>query len=1042
MAANPIWQDPSVQHLNRLPARAGVFFYHDEALARTMNRALARDYVNLNGEWDFSLAPSPLHCPEGWEQPDYIPLEDWGSIRVPGCWQMQGYGQPIYSSMPYLHPIDPPFVPDENDTGLYRRLFVLPEKFSGKRITMTFEGVGSAFWVYVNGKEVGFSKGPHIPAEFDVTDVVEPGENLLAVKVVRFSDGSYLEIQDMMHMSGIFRDVYLTATPTEGYIQDIYTRADMNGHLTSAIKLGGGDGEVTANLYDGETLVGTAKGTTSGGEITLAIDLEDPKLWSAEAPNLYTLVVSANGVYAPMRVGFRTVCVDGVLFKVNGVAIKARGVNRHDTHTDLGWAVNVESMERDVQLMKQHNINFVRTSHYCNDIRFLDLCDKYGLFVMDETDLECHGMGGSGSDLSALSKSPEWTYAYVDRGERMVMRDRSHPCVVWWSLGNESGFGDNHRAMSRRFKELDDRPVHYEAAKETGSFNMEQMLAMGDRKKIMEAMAERRRAPWDPCVDCESVMYPTVDNVEEFGQRDDPRPFFLCEYAHAMGNSPGNLKEYWDVIYKYPKLMGACVWEFVDHGVRVHEDDGSWWFAHGEDLGDMPRQHAKKSNGNFCNDGLNSPDRQPHPSMNELKKVYEPINAELVTENDPTKVRLISRLYHTNTDWLTARWYIKQYGKVISSGELDLASLQPCETREYTIPAVTPTAGECTLDLVFQQKEDTLWAKAGYVVTVSQFVIAPKACDRIPVEADGLLETDEDDRYITVYGEDFTVAFDKLGGTLDVWEVGGKELLTAPFTLNFWRAVIDNDVRASVAWRDRGLDVLKPRTTEAMALTVDGAAIVTIAQRWACYPYTPVFDTTTKWTVKADGSVSVEVTYALTNPAQDAQMFFPRLGVTMGLDSGCDRVVWYGRGPGENYSDRNTGSPIDVYESKVEALHEPYMRCQENGGRTDNRWVAVKDIRGAGLLVVAESAPFTFTAHDYTDAALDAAEHDHLLEYAGCTVLDIDMEQSGVGSGSCGPDQLEKYKLRLTEPKTFKFTMRPFDDRTSDPSVLARIVTK
>ncbi len=1033
-----IWQDPSVQHQSRLPARAGVFFYHDEALARTMERTLSKNYINLNGEWDFTLAPSPLHCPADWEQPDYLPLDDWSTIQVPGCWQMQGFGHPIYSSMPYLHPIDPPFVPDENDTGLYRRLFVLPERFEGQRITITFEGVGSAFWVYLNGKEVGFSKGPHIPAEFDITEAVQPGENLLAVKVVRFSDGSYLEIQDMMHMSGIFRDVYLTATPKTGYIEDIYARADMHGHLALSVKTGG-DAAVEAKLYDGETLVASGSGETKDGALELALDVENAKLWSAEDPNLYTLVVSANGSYAPMRIGFRTVEVDGVLFKVNGVAIKARGVNRHDTHTDLGWAVNVESMERDVQLMKQHNINFVRTSHYCNDIRFLDLCDKYGLFVMDETDLECHGMGGR--DQSELSASPEWTYAYVDRGERMVMRDRSHACVVWWSLGNESGFGDNHRAMSKRFKELDSRPVHYEAAKETGAFNMEALINSGNIQLLMQKMAEHRKAPWDECVDCESTMYPTVEATEEFGQRDDPRPFFLCEYAHAMGNSPGNLKEYWDVIYKYPKLMGACVWEFVDHGVRVHEPDGSWWFAHGEDLGDMPKQHAKKSNGNFCNDGLNDPDRDPHPAMVELKKVYEPIQVELVADGDPTKVRLISRLYHTTSDHLSARWSIKQYGHLVSSGELDLNSLQPCETREYAIPAIVPSAGEYTLDIVFRQKDDTLWAEAGFEVSRSQFIFAA-ACDRIALEPQGILETDEDDRYISVYGEDFTVSFDKLLGTLDVWEVAGRELLAAPFTLNFWRAPIDNDMRVAQQWRDRGIDVLKPRTTSAMSLAVDGGAVVTIAQRWASYPYTALFDTETKWTVRADGSISVEVKYALVNPEKDAKLFFPRLGVTMGLAEECDRVEWYGRGPGENYSDRNTGSPLDVYTSRVDALHEKYMRCQENGGRTDVRWVAVKDIRGAGIVVSADDKPLTFTAHDYTDAALDAAEHDHLLEHAGYTVLDIDLEQSGVGSGACGPDQLEKYKLRLGEPKTLKFTMRPFSDRTASPATIARIVSK
>ena len=620
------WENLSVLHHNREAPHATLVPYPDEAAALAGDghgsacaplSALPLIQL-LNGYWRFKYLPSPRDVPEGFEKPEDA-AEGWDAIPVPSCWQMLGYGKPNYTNVHYPYPVDPPRVPQENPVGLYRRTFSVPEGWDGKRVFLTFEGVCSAFYVWVNGKRAGFSKGSHMPAEFDVTRCVRTGENLLAVQVFQWSDGSYLEDQDMWRLNGIFRDVRLTARP-EVFVRDVEARALLDercghGRLEAVLSLRNSGSRKSKALCAAVSLLDPLgrvvekarlelrAGVAAGREATLTgrLRVDAPLLWSAEAPNLYTLLVSLYGEDGAVtevirqNVGFRRVEIKGGVFQFNGVPIKLQGVNRHDTHPDLGYAVSLESMIQDITLMKRHNVNAVRTSHYPNDPRWLDLCDRFGLYVVDEADLEAHGFGYEAPLIPA--RMPEFRTAFLDRAMRMVERDKNHPSIMMWSLGNEAGYGPNHVAMADWIRRRDPaRLIHYE----------------GERHH-----PEPRPAPVG---DVASTMYPTVAELQAEGEkRGDPRPFFMCEYAHAMGNGPGNLREYWETIRAHPRLMGGCVWEWVDHSIRRRTAAGGEWFAYGGDFGDEP------NDGNFCIDGLCFPDRIPHTGLIEYKKIIEPV---------------------------------------------------------------------------------------------------------------------------------------------------------------------------------------------------------------------------------------------------------------------------------------------------------------------------------------------------------------------------------------------------------------------------------
>ena len=1040
------WEDPSVQHRNRLPGRTDIRSYESFDAAREQDNTSCL-MLSLNGDWQFRLCPEPCAVPEGFELPDYPDAEAWDRIRVPGCWQMQGYGTPVYSASPYLFATDPPYVSEDNDTGLYRTWFTLPENFSGKRMILRFEGVGSMFYVYLNGQEIGMSKGAHMTAEFDVSEAAVPGENLLAVKVLRFCDGSYLEIQDMLHMSGIFRNVSLHAMPVSG-IYDVVVHADMEGLLQAEIvfNISGRRKEdllplpVTAVLLDPdggedariESVFGDSGGKedpsaalTDPMKLRLNMHVGSPKLWSAEKPSLYTLIVSCPGQHIPVRTGFRSIEIRDQQFLVNGRAIKARGVNHHDTNTTLGWAVSEEAMLQDVILMKRHNINFVRTSHYPPPAYFIDLADRFGLYVMSEADIECHGMGIT--DINTLSRDPAWSYAYTDRAERMVYRDRNHPSIVCWSMGNESGFGDNFRKVSAAMKALDDRPVHYQGAKDLPAFIPEEIAK--NPEKMYQIQEQRMKTPWDPCVDLESMMYASPEMLEMYAQREDPRPFILCEYAHSMGNGPGGLREYWDVIWKYPKLMGACVWEWQDHGVLRYTEKGQKYYACGNEL-EMPYKRDG-INGNFCNDGLLSPEKIPHPGLTELKKVLQPIHIRLLWTY-PVRLEIVNRYQFTQGN-LTGIWTLIEDGRVIQERGIDIDALAPGEAMKLELP-VSEEDREQLLNISFRLKKAEPYADAGFEVASEQFVLGAFTAPQPPEKGSfpGLCLRKEGTA-LTIEGAGFTYGFDLLHGELRSMTREGEELLKAPLRQCFFRAPTDNDIgivgpmRPGYAnlWKDNGLDRLAARNLEEPMVTETGDQIlIRFRQRFGANPYPPVLDTDTAFLIYPDGTLDTEVRYhPLKTPYIKENFYWPRLGFTLSLTPEYGGIRWYGRGPGENYSDRCTASDIGWYYRKVQGLHTGYSRMQENGARTDVRRMDAESSSGA-VVFEALSAPFTFTAHDYTMEALTKAWHEYELEHTDAVVLHIDALQAGLGTNSCGPEPGKDHRPDPGEVSVFRFRMR------------------
>lgn len=1045
------WEDPGTPARGTLGPRAWFYHYPDETGARSLQPGASPWCRLLNGRWKFHYSPTPSQAPEGFWQPGYD-ASAWAEIDVPLNWQMAGYGIPHYTNVVYPFPLDPPRVPAENPTGSYLRTFVVPEAWEGMRVRLRFEGVDSAFEVWVNGIEIGCSKGSRLPAEFDVTDAVRPGENALAVRVYQWSDGSYLEDQDMWWLSGIFRDVWLLAHPRE-YIEDVVARTyledgNRRGRLEVHVVVAGmdagicSDGVVEAVLLTaGGAIVGAAQEpvakNSSSGARTLRIDVEQPRLWSAEEPNLYTLLAilrSQSGEVievVPMRIGFRMVQIVDGIFTVNGVPVKLKGVNRHEFHPLLGRAVPLHTMLQDIRLMKQHNINAVRTSHYPNDPRWYDLCDQYGIYVVDECDLETHGFLMQHDRLNPTD-DPAWEAACVDRMVRMVRRDINHPCVVMWSLGNEAGFGRNHLSMAAAARALDPtRPIHYE-----GDYQLQ-------------------------TADIYSRMYASVDEVERIAEgMEDVRywngevlpariyknkPFMQCEYAHAMGNGPGNLKEYWDLYYRYPGIAGGFVWEWVDHGIPKRTPEGCEYYAYGGDFGDEP------NDGNFVIDGLVRPDRTPSPGLLEYKKVLEPVQVEAVDARRGI-LRIVNRYDFLHLNHLVALWNVEWRGRVLGGGVAEVPDIAPGHEGTMRVPveevALPGHGPDAWLNLSFRLKSATEWADAGFEVAWGQFAIASSEVQGAGgghADAGGAgifspnafirerpVAVTESRNMLMVYGDDFSVSFDRITGRLWDWIVAGMCVMTQGPLPNFWRAPTDNDggnrggIQAE--WRKAGLDAMKWRLDNLEVGTEDHSVVQVRAIGRAAPPVWPRgWHCVLTYRVHPSGSILFE---ASGEPEGEWPEMIPRLGVQAQLPSEVDQVTWYGLGPGESYIDSCHAQRMGVWNASVDDLYTPYIFPQENGNRHRTRWAAFADLRGRGLLV-AGLPEFDFSAHRFTTQDLDRARHTCDLVPRDFITLNLDVQQCGLGSASCGPGPLPQYRLRA-EPFRFRVRLVPLREDAWD----------
>ncbi len=998
------WQNPKITGKGRASARAAYVSYSDEKSALANNKNTSSAFKNLNGVWKFKFYDNPAFVDEGFYDKSYD-ASGWDNIEVPSNWQLKGYGYPHYTNVQYPFPNDPPHVPTENPTGCYVRNFDIVEEWKDKKIYLRFEGVDSAFYLWINGKEAGFSKGSRLPAEFDISSFVEPGENTMAVKVIQWSDGSYLEDQDTWWLSGIFRDVFLLAAPKTDMF-DIFAKTELDASYRNAIltveTLLKNDNDSDAKglcvecaLYDREqNLVASFSETASvaanaGKQLALKQDVSAPEKWSAEEPNLYTLAVSLKDSSGnliqvkTLKTGFKSVERKNGQMLVNGKAIMLKGVNRHDFHPDSGRAVPYESLKEDVIIMKTHNINAVRTSHYPNPPEFYDLCDEYGLYMIAETDIENHGMG---YETEVINDCPDWKDAFMDRMQRMVEAYKNHASIIIWSLGNECKFGPHQKAMTEWTRDRDSsRLIHF------------------DRDLECES------------VDLVSQMYTHPDECEKRLENTNYKfPLVLCEFAHAMGNGPGVFKEYWDMFYEHKNMQGAFVWDWIDQGIRMTEEDGTEWFAYGGDFGDEPNDKQ------FLINGLIFPDRTPSPSLIEYKSAIQPVRVDGADLSNG-KVKITNRHDFSSLEHLNISWSVIADGKKKTSGSLGALDIKAGETKTIEIPFNIPEAAEeeYFLNIVFTLNKDFPWAQPGHEVAFEQLELPVKKLEKKPICASfKKLKTKEERNQITVSGEDFKIVFDKVYGVISSWKSQGLALLETGPSLNFWRAPIDNDTRVFLPeWQKAGLHVLKNRIdTVSVIESSETSATIRVKARVAPPVHTWGFECEYIYKISNSGEITIEVS-ALKS---DEMPHLPKIGLQMRLPSEFENVNWHGRGPGESYADSKQACKVGLYSKTVDELYTPYVYPQENGNREETRWVTLKNLNGAGIKASGQPL-INFSAHWHTVEDFEQARHTHELTRQDFITLNLDWKQCGIGSGSCGPNTFDHYRIN---EKKFHFSIK------------------
>jgi beta-galactosidase len=1036
LAAEPPrdWENPQVTGINKEAPRATRSWFADAKAALAGEPAASPYYRSLNGQWKFHWVAKPADRPQEFFKPDFNDSA-WKLIPVPSNIEAQGYGIPIYTNIPYpWGKPNPPFAPaDNNSVGSYRTRFMLPDTWQGRQTLIRFDGVSSAFYLWINGQMVGFSKDSRTPAEFNITKYVKPGENLLAVEVYRWSDGSYLEDQDFWKLSGIFRDVALLSV-AELHVRDFWARPELDSQYRDAeLKLNakvrnyaaaGEEFTFEAVLLDENQkqvagpLVQSGKVDANGeASFDLTLKVANPQKWSAETPNLYPLVLTLKDAAGKVvevlssNVGFRKVEIkDGELL-VNGRAVLLKGVNRHEHDPDLAQAIRTDSMIKDILLMKQNNINAVRTCHYPDQPIWYDLCDRFGLYLIDEANIESHGMG---YDAASLAKKPEWLAAHLDRTERMVERDKNHPSVIIWSLGNEAGFGENFVKTYEWVKQRDSsRPVQYE------------------------------RAEWDPHTDIVCPMYAPPAELAKYASKPQTRPYILCEYAHAMGNSTGNLWKYWELIYSKKHLQGGFIWDWVDQGLRqpqqrkpnslflpVAPGQKTFW-AYGGDFG--PK--GTPSDDNFCCNGLVSADRKPHPGLSQVKKVYQFIHVKPV---ELAKGIVEVKNWHDFTnlaDIATCTWRITADDRTLQSGELADLSLAPRASQNVTIPfkAIQPAAGvEYFLDLSFVLKRDLPWAKKGHELAWEQFKLPLAA----PVPELSLAQmpdllVGEDNAKATVGSIGFNLTIDKQSGLLTSWLYRGTELIQEPLRPHFWRAPTDNDRGFQMEkrfgiWRDAGWKVKEVTVRRLAPQAVRVTVKADLPKVGSAYELV--------YTVFGSGDLVVDGRFT---PGKRKLPEMPRFGMQMSLSQGFDTIAWFGPGPHETYCDRNDAR-IGLYRGSVdEQFFADYSEPGESGNKVDVRWAALTNASGVGLLAIG-MPHLSVNALPYTTDDLQGPKHAFEIPHRNTPTLNLDLKQMGVGGdNSWGAQPHPEYKIQPVA-QSYRFRLRPFNNQQGTPASLSK----
>lgn len=1008
MKIQPYYEDLHTLHVGTEPNRAyyipaskeGPFYLRREASDR---------FESLNGDWKFAYASSVDELKDGFYE-EGADLSEFRTVAVPGMWQMYGVDHNQYTNVHYPFPLDPPYVPRENPCGAYVREFWYQEDQEAPEVYLDFEGVDSCFYLWINGQFAGYSQVSHSTSEFKITRFLKQGENRLAVLVLKWCDGSYMEDQDKFRMSGIFRDVFLIRRPEEGiwdYQIKAVPQADGKGLFTVKLDVYGGLSAVNYRLSDpeGKTVL---EGECRNGLIQESID--KVKLWNAEQPDLYTLVLTTPREVITDRVGFREIhTADGVLY-LNGVPVKFHGVNRHDSDPHTGFVISPEQMMKDLQLMKEHNVNAIRTSHYPNSPQYYHLYDEYGFYVIDEADNESHGTDKRYKKVDdwkthvetwgrLIADNPEFTEATVDRTRRCVERDKNRPSVVIWSMGNECAYGCTFEAALHWTKEYDDtRLLHYESA------------------RYISAERKYDRA----ILDLYSRMYPSLDEIREYFQKKHKNPFLMCEYSHAMGNGPGDLEDYFQVIQEYDGMCGGFVWEWCDHAVEAGVDSqGRTKFLYGGDSGEFPHD------GNFCVDGLVSPDRIPHGGLREFKHVYRPAR---LTGVDLEKKQLS---FHNYLDFVDLKdladlriTFVKN-GREVCSQEIALeTSILPRETKSVSCSLDIVPGGKSFLQVEYILKKDWGLLKKGFVLGAEEWMLsgdlqearaqeAAVSCAE-EIEKGGeqkltVAESGENSRFITVEGENFRYCYDTYQGTFSSMKAAGRTLLEQPMEYNVWRAPTDNDRRIRQEWEAAGYDRMKVRTYKTEWKKENGAVVITTELSLAAIYLQPFLRIHAEWTVESSGVLKVQL-----KAQKDPEFpFLPRFGLRLFLPKAMGQAEYCGMGPEESYIDKHQSCRHGIFQAKVENFYVPYIKPQEHGSRFDCDYVK---LQGGGLSLLAEGErEICFNASCYTQEELTRKGHRFELEESPYTVLCLDYAQSGIGSNSCGPDLLEKYRFDETE---------------------------
>jgi beta-galactosidase len=1008
-------QDPECLGIHKEADHATLMPYASLTEALAANRHASTYYINLNGAWKFHWVDWPQKRPMDFYKPGYD-VSGWANITVPSCWQVQGYGTPYYSNFTYIFQKDFPRVmstppvgwtayQERNPVGSYRRDFNVPKDWAGRRIFITFDGVDAGFFIWVNGQKVGYSVNSRNAAEFDLTKYVRPGNNVLAVEVYRFTTGSYLEDQDMWRLSGIFRNVSLWSAPQE-HIRDFYIQTDLDENYKNAILHANakiknyGDAiqparTLQVTLYDGSTPVtgATAKkpipALQPGEEITLDVSfpVKNPEKWTAETPKLYTTVLSIGGTeLVSTRTGFRRIEIKGRLFLVNGVPIKLKGVNRHENWPDDGHAITEAQMIRDIVLIKQANCNHVRTCHYSDDPRWYELCDEYGIYLVAEANLECHG------SWDEFNEDPRMKAAIIERNVANVENFKNHPAVIIWSLGNECGSGgSNFRAALRTIKTIDStRPTHYQG------------FGIGEKNPA----------------DMDSEMYTNLpDLLKKALDTTLVKPFYLCEYAHAMFNSMGSVDLYNDLFDKYPSLLGGAIWEWQDQGIYNDRDPGHHITAFGGGFGETPNDHY------FIHKGVVFSDRSPKPHYPELKHAYQWISVKVKDFANQT-FTIKNRYQFITLDGLKAHWVLTENGDSISSGALQYGRITPGMEKEVKIPYhLSPRPGaEYFLRVSFDLAEDRPWAPRGFEVAEQQIELPESATIATASPVVGALTVNETGGIIQVKGKDFTVSLDKAKGTFTSLETNGENILQpggGPL-LHLWRAPHQkDDMWAYRGWEEYGLN--------ALTWTASDVSFTQVT------PNEVDIRTTLTGTGKRNFVVHHQVVYAVYGNGvidvinkvdfSDQQLILARLGVRMFLQKDLDRLEYLGRGPMENYADRKQGFDVGHYFSSVATQMTGYEKPMECGNHEDVRWARLSGSGQSGLTIVADSSLLQLSALPYSDEEMEKVEYKIDLPSSKGTVLCISHKTLGVGSNGCGPRPQEPY-LVYAKPTTFNYQIR------------------